>query len=439
MMEAARLLWDWRRVLWKAGIWGLLAATLIAFLIPKQYESTARLMPPDDQSGSNIALLASLSGKMNGGLGSIAGDLLGIKSSGGLFIGILRSRTVQDELIKKYDLRKVYWKATWDEARQRLSSNTSIFEDRKSGIISITVTDRSPERSAGIARDYVAELNTVVSQLSTSSARRERLFLEGRLQEVRQDLEAAETNFSEFSSKNGAIDIKEQGKAMVEAASTEQGRLIAAQSELQGLKQIYSDNNVRVRAVGARVAELRSQLEKMNGKSDQDAAGEEVAALYPSIRELPLLGVAYADLYRRTKVEEAVFETLTQQYELAKVSEAKQIPSIKVLDAPEVPERKSFPSRLLIIAAGPWCSVAVLCAWRLAITRWRQTDDTDLRKRLAQEILQTLNGRMPWASSNGSTFHSATRRIWLKAFQRNDHPFADDLTLLPNNGQPPKH
>ena len=102
--------------------------------------------------------------------------------------------------------------------------------------------------------------------MSTSSARRERIFLEGRLQAVNQDLEAAEKEFSQFASKNTAIDIKEQGKAMVEAAATLQGELIAARSELEGLRQLYADSNVRVRSVQARVAELENQLKKVGGE-----------------------------------------------------------------------------------------------------------------------------------------------------------------------------
>src|SRR5436190_20881851 len=107
---------------------------------------------------------------------------------------------------------------------------------------------------------------------------------------------------------------------MVEAAATLQGELIAAQSELQGLRQIYTNNNVRVRSVQARIDELKNQLEKIGGKGDETGTSSQASdSIYPSIRKLPLLAVPYADLYRRTKVQEAVFETLTKDYELAKV------------------------------------------------------------------------------------------------------------------------
>ncbi len=414
-----RLLWDHRRFLVRIAAWGLLFATIIAFLIPKRYESSTLLMPPDDQSGAGMMMLATLSGKLSGGLGSMAGDLLSMKSSGDLFIGVLRSRTVEDDVIAKFDLRRVYGTSDWHTARLALSEKTAISEDRKSGIITITVTDHDPQRAAGMAHEYVTELNTVVSQLSTSAAHRERVFLEERLAQVKQDLENAEKEFSEFSSKNATLDIKEQGKAMVEGAAALEGQLIAAQSELQGLKQIYSDNNVRVRSLHARVAELQKQLGQLNGKPavTADSVAADSSSLYPSIRALPLLGVPYADLYRRARVQEAVFETLTQQYEMAKVQEAKEIPTVKVLDPPNVPEHKSFPPRLVVMILGLLFGFASAVVWTLAKSRWQDVDPDAPHKVLAQEIFATFNASMPWAPPNGSRLQAASHKVWSRIAQ----------------------
>jgi capsule polysaccharide export protein KpsE/RkpR len=223
------------------------------------------------------------------------------------------------------------------------------------------------------------------------------------LQAVNQDLEASEKEFSQFASKNTAIDIKEQGKAMVEAAATLQGQLIAARSELEGLRQLFAGGNVRVRSAEARVAELEDQLKKVGGEDDGTSIDKVTQddSLYPSIRKLPLLGVTYADLYRKTKVQEAVFETLTQQYELAKVREAKEIPIVKVLDSPNLPEKKSFPPRTLITLLGAALAFACGAAWVCSRTRWEQTDPADPGKVLAQEVFGAVKAVMLWPSRNG--------------------------------------
>jgi len=382
------LLWERRRLLARLTVWGLILSTIIAFVIPKRYESTTRLMPPDSQSPSGMAMAAALAAKGGGGLGSLAGDLLGMKSSGALFIEILRSRTVADRIVQRFDLRRVYWDEYWEDARKDLAKYTAVSEDRKSGVITITVADRDSHRAAQMAQSYVEELDRLVAQVTTSSARRERIFIEQRLANVKQDLDAASMQFSEYASQNTAIDISVQGKAMMEAAARLQGELIAAQSELEGLEQIYTGNNIRVRSLQARVQELKRQLQKLGG----DSSGLSVPSSkppdeFPSIRKLPLLGVKWAELYRQTKIQETVYELLTQQYELAKIQEAKEIPTVKILDVANVPEKKSTPHRLLIIVMGTLLAFSMGIALVVGDTTWQKMDSQDPRRQFGQEVL----------------------------------------------------
>jgi uncharacterized protein involved in exopolysaccharide biosynthesis len=413
-VEKLRLVWNRRRFVWKSIFVGLLLGAAIAFLLRPEYESYTRLMPPDDQSNRGLAMITALAGKSGGGgagIAGMAGDLLGVKTTGALFVGILASRTVQDEVIGKFNLQKVYRDKRLEQARLDLTKHTTVVEDRKSGIITITVTDRSPQRVREIANEYVSELNRVVTQLSTSAAHREREFLENRLVTVKQDLENAEKQFSQFSSKSGAIDIKEQGKAMVEAAAILQGQMMAAQSELEGLRQIYSDNNVRVRSTQARIAELRHQLQKLGGSPQNEvvAGSSEDNSIYPSIRRLPLLGVTYADLFREAKVEEVIFETLTQQFELAKVQEAKEVPSVKVLDPGSIPESRSFPPRLLLMALGGFLGCCIGISWLFATAMWTRMDPLDPRKLLAEEVFGTVAERTGTISNNGAQIKFLSR------------------------------
>jgi uncharacterized protein involved in exopolysaccharide biosynthesis len=396
------MLWQERRLLFRYSALGLVLSTIIAFLIPVRYTSTTRLMPPD-QAGQGISSMLSALSSKSGDLGSVGGQLLGLKTSGDLFVGVLHSRTVQDDVINKFDLRKVYGVRRFADARNVLENRTDASADRKSGILTIRVTDRDPNRAGGMGREYVEALNRIVITLNTSSAHKERVFLEDRLVTVQQDLEASEKDFSKFASQNTAIDVKEQGRAMIGAAAELEGQLIAAETQLEGLQQIYTPNNVRVRSIQARIDEYRRQLQKLGGKASPtgeagSASSDETAAdttdLYPSIRRLPVLGVTWADLYRRTRVEETIFETLTKQYELAKVEEARETPSVKVLDAADVPERKSYPPRAILMLSGTALVFAFSCVWLLAKARWQEVDPADPGKTLAHEIFQTIRGRV---------------------------------------------
>lgn len=397
----ARLLWKERSFLRRAVLYGLVLTTMVAFLLPRRYQSKTRLMPPDQQSGSGLAALAALAGRagasssggsgggvgaaVGGSLGSVAGDLLGLKSSGALFVDMLGGPTIQDKVIQKFDLRKLYGVRYLEDARKDLAKETEIKEDRKSGVITILVTDRDPRRAQQMAQAYIEALNGLVAQVSTSSARRERIFLEQRLKAVKESLDLAAQQFSEFASRSGTLDVPAQSRAMVESEATLQGQLIAAQSELEALQQVYTDSNIRVRTLRARVAALRHQVETMSGnKANLSSDESQIAGDFPSIRKLPLVGVQWANLYREAKIQETVYELLTQEYEFAKVQEAKEIPTVNVLDPPLLPERKSFPPRTAIVVLGTLIAFCLASTVVIGREAWKQNQSPE--KQLAAEI-----------------------------------------------------
>jgi capsule polysaccharide export protein KpsE/RkpR len=351
-------------------------------------------MPPESQSNSTLAMLSAVTGKFGPGLEGLAGDALGVKTPGAVFVDVLRSRTIADRIIDKYDLRRVYWDKYYEDARKDLAKRLDIAEDRKSGVITVSITDRNPKRAQAIAQSFLDELDRLLAQVSTSAARRQRIFIEQRLALVQQNLDAAATQFSVFASKNAAIDISAQTKATVEAEAELQAEYIAAQSELEGMQQIYSDSNVRVRSARARIDELRRQLQKLGGNAGVADGYDPAKELYPPLRELPILGVKWADLYREVKTQEAVYELLTQQYELARIQEAKEIPTVKVLDSPDAPERKSYPPRLLIILPLTVVSLTAVVVFILLRERWRMMSPVDPRKLAWADLRREANREM---------------------------------------------
>jgi capsule polysaccharide export protein KpsE/RkpR len=383
ILPALQLLWEERRWLFRVAAWALAISTVIVLLIGNRYQSSVSIMPPDSAGGSG-AMLAALASKASPELAAMASGLLGTKGSGALYVDLFRSRSVQDRVVDRLDLQKVYRSRYKQDARKTLNGRTAVTEDRKSGVIALTVEDDSRQRAHDIAQTYVEELNHIVAQVSTSSARRERIFIEQRLTSVKSDLEDAEKQFSAFASKNSALDIKEQTKAMVESAAMLQGQLIASESELQSLEQIYTNNNARVRSLQARVDELKRQSQKLQG-TDASLASDATSSdeLYPPIRKLPLLGVEWADLYRRMKIQETVYELLNQQYELARIQEAKEIATVNVIDPANLPERKSWPPRLLIMIILTVMTVAGATVWIFGSNRIQSLEDADPRRQLA--------------------------------------------------------
>jgi capsule polysaccharide export protein KpsE/RkpR len=355
-------------------------------------------MPPEPQSASKLAVQ-----ELTGGFGSMAGDLLGVSGSGALLIAIMRSRTVADRVINKFNLKKVYRVGLQEKARTRLEVKTSFSLDPKTGIVVLSVTDSDPQRAAAMVRAYVEELDALMAQLNNSSAHRERVFLRDQLQVVKTEMESAEKELSEFASKNAAMGITEQVRVMIENAGKLQGELIAAESQLEEVRQIYADSSPQVRSLQARISELVNQQKKLlgtySGKSfaDREATGSS----FPTLRQLPILGVPYESKFRKLKMEEAVYETLRAEFDSAKVQEARENPAVEVLDSPEVPERQSFPPRLLIIATGTGCALILSGVWILGVARWREIDAQHAGMVLAREIFGAVRWRIAATAVNG--------------------------------------
>ncbi len=375
-------------------------SVIVAYLLPKHYEGVARIVPGDSASNYTGLLSRATGGANSPNLGALdASSLLGLKTPGAFYVEILKSRTVQDRLIDEFDLRSRYrfcrWcsKTSYYAARKQLKEFSGFDEDKKSGVITITVTDYDPKSAADMANAYVAELNHLAADLNTSAAHREREFLEERLKLAKQELAQAALDLSQFSSTNFIMDPQNQQKSMVEAVAKIQGELIASETELRGLQQLYSDDNVRVRTLKARMGELEGQLRKMesgySGTRRTAAANAEGGPL-PSLRTLPTLNYRYADLYRQAKIQETVYEFLTQQYEVARLQEVKELPTVRVMDRAVPPERKSGPIRTLLVGLSVLGAMLLASFLIIEKSRWAQVPADDPRRRLVAEIAGAL-------------------------------------------------
>lgn len=388
-------LWRSRRFLWGVTWKTLLASIVLACAVPSHYTSAVRFVPGENSGNAGGSSMMGLLSKALGGsdnsgmgLGLDAAGLLGAKTPGAFYVEVLKSRTVQDRLIDRFDLRSRYRKKTYFEARKKLSRFTDVEEDKKSGVITLTVTDYEPKTAAQIANAYIEELNRLAVDLNTSSAHRERQFLEDRLAGAKLDLARATAALSQFTSKNSMVDPQNEGRALMDAAARMQGELIAAETELKGLQQIYSDDNVRIRTLKARMAELRSQLKKLVGQGGNASGRDATAGLsaYPSMDTLPALGSRYSDLYREAKIQEAVYAFVTQQFEMARIQEAKELPIVRVMDAGIPPEKKSSPIRSLIVTGSVVGAYVLACLWVLVRYRWEQLPVDDPYRLLAHDV-----------------------------------------------------
>ncbi len=379
--------WADRRSILRWVMLGAILSILATFPLCK-YEATVQVMSPDSGTSSGLAALVLPMLSKAPGFAGLPSDAL-VRTSSAVFEKVLQSRAVEDRLVERFDLRRHYGVRYWEDARKALERRTTIAEDKKSGVISIGVRDANAGFAAALAGAYVEELDHVMARVSTSAARRERMFIEQRLGEEKAVLEDSEKRLSQFQSSSMAVDVPQQTRVMVESSARLQGELIAKRSQLEGLEQIYSPESARVRSLQSEVASLERALAKLSvGQVTPEGASP--ANPYPSVKTLPVLGVQWADLYRNTKIQETVYELLTQQYEMARIQEAKEIPTVKVLDPP-VPPEKRHPRPWMVILGGTMIAFVLACSGSLIQRRWETWDENDPRRVLLLRIARRLN------------------------------------------------
>jgi tyrosine-protein kinase Etk/Wzc len=341
-----------KRMIVFATLGGTLVAILISFLIPSMYTSTTRLLPPQQTQSSAVAMLAQMNP-----LAALVGKDLGIKNPSDIYIGILNSRTVQDALINRFDLRKVYRYKTYQDARKKLEDRSDI-RAGKDGIITIFVEDRSSKRAAEIANAYVTELRKVTQSLSVGEASQRRVFFEQQVQMARAELVDAEAALRETQEKTGLIQLEGQAKAIIESAAMLKAQIATKKVQLERMRLFATPQNPDFRGSEQELSGLEQQLALLEQKQSAGNGDIQIAT-----SRVPAAGLEYVRRLREVKYREAVFELLAKQFEAAKLDEAKNAAIIQVIDQAVEPEKRSSPKRLLIISLGSIFALLLSCLY----------------------------------------------------------------------------
>jgi uncharacterized protein involved in exopolysaccharide biosynthesis len=278
-----------------------------------------------------------------GGLAGLAGGAAGIKSPNDLHIGMLKSRTVADKMIARFNLKQKFEAKTMEATRAALAGATVIAAG-KDGFISIEYSDKDPKFAASVANAYVEELDKLNNTLAVTEASRKRLFFETQLKMTRDNLAAAEVGFKQTQERTGLIQPEAQGQAIIMAASNLRAQVTAAEVKLQSMGSFATPQNPDYQKLKQNLTSLRTQL----AKAERNGVQGRGDIMVPT-GKLPETGLEYIRKMRDLKYQETLFELLSKQFEIAKIDEAKEAALIQVVDKALVPEKKSKPKRSLIV------------------------------------------------------------------------------------------
>jgi uncharacterized protein involved in exopolysaccharide biosynthesis len=325
-----------------ATIAAAVVAAVISFLIPNRYTATTSLLPPQ-QPQSLASALASQMGGAGSMLGAVAGGNLGLKNPNDIYIGMLKSRIVNDALIKRFDLMIVYRDKQMSDARKDLQDATYI-QNGKEGFISVSVEDKDRKRAADMANAYVEELRNMTSHLAVTEAGQRRLFFERQLRKAKDELANAEVAMKETQQKTGLIQMDSQAKAIIESVAKIRAQIAEKEVELQAMQFSATDQNPDLLRLREQLAGLRVQSAKL--ERQQNSGGGDIQVPTGSV---PEAGLQYIRSLRDVKYYETIYELLAKQLEASRLDEARQGAVIQVVDPAVEPDRKSSPKRVLMV------------------------------------------------------------------------------------------
>jgi tyrosine-protein kinase Etk/Wzc len=340
--------------------WFTAALTILTvitvLLLPNQYTASTLVLPPGENSSMSSALLGQLGGA--GALASIAGESLGLKNPGEIYISLLRSRTVEDALIQRFGLMTRYHTKRLSDTRSAFDSHSKVVLGAKDGLITVSVTDKDPKMAADIANGYIDQFRKLSANLAITEASQRRSFFQQQLLESQENLASAEEALKTTEQSTGVLQIDSQTRSLIDSVASLRAQVVAKEVQLQGMRAYATEDNPEIVEVKQQLAELQDQLAKLTG-INQDTGTDLVLPK----GKVPEAGLEYIRKLRDVKFYETISELIARQFEIAKLDEAREGSIIQVVDVAVPPDHHSSPKRSITVILAFLLSFLLSCTW----------------------------------------------------------------------------
>jgi tyrosine-protein kinase Etk/Wzc len=359
-----------KRIICLSALSGFVLALGAALLRSPTFTAQASIMPPQRGESSASALLGEFGAlaSISGASGSLSSSL---KDPADLYIGILKSETVEDSLIRQFDLMRLYRARRMSQARRRLASNSK-FVNGKEGLISIAVEDHDPKRAAAMANAYVSELHDINTHLAITEASQKRLFFEQQLAQEKDKLADAEVALKQTEESTGVIEPTGQTEVAIRQIAQVQAEITMDEVQLDALHTSSTDQNPEVVRLNSSLDGLRAELRDLEGGAAGKGGKRGPGDISIATANVPQLGLEYIRKERDVKYHQLLFDILARQYEAARLDEAKAAPVIQVVDPALVPDWKSGPSRAIWAIVGGFLGFLLGSGWILGSRAYRR-------------------------------------------------------------------
>jgi len=350
----------WRRLIFWNTVTLTALAIVVSFLLPQRYTAAAQLLPPSDEPDI-FGLTSLLGGGAGGSLGKLKAGLMGTTSSSDLTVGILGSRTVMQNVAERCSIATYYrMREPTPEKLVRKLKDMARFTASNDGIVRIAVEANSRQLAARVANTFVAELDSFLRHSNIGRGRNMRVFIEKRLGQMDTGLAAAGESLRVFQEANKVASVEEETKAAINAYAKLRSELSVQEAEYEAARSRANDDNPYVDNLSRQIAASRDELRKLERGSGSSGFG---VGFGVSFEYLPAVAAQFARKYLNFRIQQEAYAALYEQYEYARILEARDAPALTVLDYARPPERRSFPIRSRIVIVVFFFGLAAGCVF----------------------------------------------------------------------------
>ena len=326
---AVRFLMEWRRMLL---VMFVIFAICLAFVysIRPLYEATATILPQSQQEASSLTSLFSS------------------HTTGDVFIGLLSSRSVQDDVINRAGLMDVYKARSREKARGALAGSSTFSVGSRDTLVTVKVRASDADVAQRIANAYLDALQAQREQMLSREAELHDRFYQEQMRIQADALAVAEQDLKQTQEKTGVVQPDAQTNIGLNAIAGVQVQITNLQVQLAAVRLGATDQNPRVQ-------DLESQIAALQGKEHalESAAPGSTPGSAASAKAMPQLNMDYARKLREVKYHETLLTSISNRYESSRLSEGYSDAPFVVVDRAIAPETKAWPPRrqMVMLAA----------------------------------------------------------------------------------------
>ena len=326
---------------------GFLAFT---YIMPQTFSGQSTLIPPERQGQSG--LMSFLTG--SGALDLMKGQE---NPSIDMFKNVLDSRQLAEQIAKDTLVRRYF--SGFDTSEKAIAGmvrSSMQSEALRNSLFSMEVnvkTHWNPTRSEiesarqlvpYLSKVFIEHLDRYNRERLMTTARNTRIFVEAEYQNRMSQLDSAYARLQAFQEEHKTISLTEQLSVSVSGAALLGSQQQQLEMQLAVEEREMTPNSGRIQMLRAQLEETKRELKKY----DQGGVGDYVTAF----KDVPTLARQLANHTREVKLLETLSAYLRQQLEQERINEQRDLPTLQVLDAAAIPERRSSPSRFSMLLIG---------------------------------------------------------------------------------------